>query len=47
MELNYYNTEDQYDEYMLSSGEPRSEVAPIVEHTNSPHSQSSRNARLG
>ena len=31
MELNYYNTEDQYDEYMLSSGEPRSEVAPIVE----------------
>ena len=31
MELDYYNTEDQYDEYMLSSGKPRSEVAPIVE----------------
>ena len=31
MELNYYKTEEQYDEYMLSSGKPRSEVVPIVE----------------
>ena len=31
MELNYYNTREQYDEYMLPSGEPRSEVVPIVE----------------
>ena len=31
MELNYYNNKDQYDEYMLPSGKPRSEVVPIVE----------------
>ena len=31
MELNYYDTEEQYDEYMLPSGQPRSEVVPIVE----------------
>ena len=31
MELNYYDAEKQYDEYMLPSGEPRSEVIPIVE----------------
>ena len=31
MELNDYDTKEQYDEYMLSSGKPRSEVVPIVE----------------
>ena len=31
MKLNYYDTKKQYDEYMLSSGKPRSEVVPIVE----------------
>ena len=31
MNLNHYKIQDCYDEYMLSSGEARSEVAPIVE----------------
>ena len=31
MNLNDYDTQDYYDEYILSSGKPRSEVAPIVE----------------
>ena len=31
MKLNYYDTQDYYDEYMLSSGEPREEVIPLVE----------------
>ena len=31
MRLNQYDTKDCYDEYILASGEPRSEVASIVE----------------
>ncbi|MBE9045684.1 circularly permuted type 2 ATP-grasp protein [Pleurocapsales cyanobacterium LEGE 10410] len=31
MNLNYYDTQDYYDEYILSSGKPRPEVASIVE----------------
>ena len=31
MDLNNYDTQDYYDEYILDSGKPRSEVAPIVE----------------
>ena len=31
MRLNQYDTKDCYDEYILASGEPRSQVAPIVE----------------
>ena len=31
MELDYYITQDCYDEYLLASGEPRSEVFPVIE----------------
>lgn len=31
MEIKHYDTKKQYDEYMLASGQPRSEVVPIVE----------------
>lgn len=31
MRLNHYDTKDCYDEYILASGESRSEVAPIVD----------------
>ena len=31
MRLNQYDTKDYYDEYILASGEPRSQVTPIVE----------------
>lgn len=31
MELNYYDPKNQYDEYFLSSREPRSAVVPVVE----------------